>query len=80
MLSHFNLYLCLHSISNINENKFQILKGRDVVLFPDLKALNNWKEKVAQFKANDNIKVVDFFEKIATALHPPKPEDDFKHL
>lgn len=39
------VWLACGSLTNINAEKCQILKGRTVTLFPDLKGLHNWSDK-----------------------------------
>jgi hypothetical protein len=39
------IWLACGSLTNINADKCQILKGRTVTLFPDLKGLDKWSDK-----------------------------------
>ncbi len=39
-------WLACGSISNLNESKTNVLKGRNVVLFPDLKCYELWNNKI----------------------------------
>ena len=57
----------------LNENKFKVLKGRTVILFPDLSkpevkvsCIEFWSKKADEFKNIANIKVSDYLEKIAS--------------
>jgi hypothetical protein len=47
------LWLAVYSKSSLTENKFEVLKGRNIVVFPDLSTnggtYNEWKKKVEQF-------------------------------
>lgn len=47
------LWLAVYNKSSLTEDKFKVLKGRNIVVFPDLSAnggtFNEWKIKVEQF-------------------------------
>ena len=50
-----------------NEEHFNVLQGRNVVLFPDLEATEEWKEKCARMrKKNIHVEVSDYLERNAT--------------
>ena len=42
------IWLACGSVNNLNEAKTKVLKGRNVVLFPDLKCYNLWNDKIPQ--------------------------------
>lgn len=42
------IWLACGSANNLNEAKTKILKGRNVVLFPDLKCFDLWNDKIPQ--------------------------------
>jgi hypothetical protein len=61
------IWLAAGSLEGLNQSKFQALKGRKVVLFPDLGAgYDKWRKKAEEFKSIANIKVSDYLERIAT--------------
>lgn len=63
------LWLAVYNKSSLTEDKFKVLKGRNIVVFPDLSAnggtFNEWKKKVEQFAKNlpkTKVLVNDFLE------------------
>ncbi|MFV0573124.1 MAG: DUF6371 domain-containing protein [Xanthomarina gelatinilytica] len=42
------IWLACGSVNNLNESKTRALKGRNVVLFPDLKCFDLWNNKIPQ--------------------------------
>jgi hypothetical protein len=63
------LWLAVYNKSSLTEDKFKVLKGRKVVVFPDLSAnggtYNQWKNKVEQFAnklPKTKVLVNDFLE------------------
>lgn len=44
------LWLAVFNKSSLSYNKFKVLAGRDVVLFPDLNAYEDWSNKASQIK------------------------------
>lgn len=61
------VWLASGSIVNISVDKCKVLKGRQVILFPDLKGLNKWKEKANEIRQRLglNIKVFEWLESVA---------------
>lgn len=63
------LWLAVYNKSSLTEDKFKVLKGRNIVVFPDLSAnggtFNEWKIKVEQFAQKlpkTKVLVNDFLE------------------
>lgn len=68
------LWLAVYNKSSLTEDKFKVLKGRNIVVFPDLSAngrtYNEWKKKVEQFAnklPKTKVLVNDFLEQYAPA-------------
>ncbi len=61
------LWLATGGIGNLNSELFSSLKGREVILFPDLGAYQGWKNKASELKGMKAISVSDFLEKNAPA-------------
>lgn len=40
------IWLAVGSLNGLSVEKFQIQKGRDIILYPDLGAFEKWNEKV----------------------------------
>lgn len=61
------VWLASGSLVNISIEKCKVLKGRQVILFPDLKGLDKWKEKAneIQQRLGLNIKVFEWLESVA---------------
>lgn len=66
------LWLAVYNKSSLTEDKFKVLKGRNIVVFPDLSAnsgtYNEWKKKVVQFAnklPKTKVLVNDFLEQYA---------------
>lgn len=56
------VWLAAGSISNLTSEKFQSLKDRNVVLFPDLKAYDKWKEIATTISTVSVIRVSNYLE------------------
>lgn len=61
------IWLASGSLVNISVEKCKVLKGRQVILFPDLQALEKWREKAKEIrlKLGLNIKVFEWLENSA---------------
>src|SRR5690606_25753596 len=60
------IWLACGSVNNLNENRTAILKGRNVVLFPDLGCLDLWKNKMPKLTKLANFKISELLETKAT--------------
>ena len=60
------IWLATGSLSNLSSEKFKVLKGRNVVLFPDLNGYEKWNLKAKELLNFANIYVSDFLEKNAS--------------
>jgi hypothetical protein len=60
------IWLATGSLSNLSSEKFKVLKGRNVVLFPDLNGYEKWKLKAKELSNIAKIYVSDFLEKNAS--------------
>lgn len=69
--SHFlpeHLWLAAGNLQGLSERKMQVLRGRTVILFPDLGAgFIEWTKKAKELQYIANVKVSDFLEKNAAA-------------
>ena len=55
------------SLSNLSYEKTKVLKGRQVVLFPDLGVYDRWKEKIVSLHPDADYQISDLLERKATA-------------
>ena len=62
------IWLATGGINMFNETVCRVLKGRKVIIFPDLGATQQWREKAAEISKNMGFKMVvnDVFEKFAS--------------
>ena len=60
------IWLAVGSLSNLNEKKCNVLKGRKIVLFPDLNAFDKWNCQAKTLKHITNFKLSNLLETIAT--------------
>lgn len=60
------IWLAVGSLSNLTQEKCNVLKGRKVVLFPDLNAFEKWCIKAIELKNITNFQVSNLLETKAT--------------
>ncbi|UPS92828.1 DUF6371 domain-containing protein [Bizionia sp. M204] len=60
------IWLSCGGINNLNEAKTRVLKGRNVVLFPDLNGFDSWTKKIPQLTKLATFKVSTLLEEKAT--------------
>jgi hypothetical protein len=69
------IWLAVGSISNLNAEKCNILKGRTVTLFPDLNGFEKWSTKAKELSHLANVLVSDLLERKATEAEKEKGLD-----
>ena len=69
------IWVAVGSISNLKAERCNVLKGRNVVLFPDLKAFDKWSEKAKELSHITNFIVSDLLEKKANETDKLKGYD-----
>jgi hypothetical protein len=74
------IWLACGSVNNLNHEKTKILKGRNVVLFPDLKCYELWKNKIPDLTKLANFKISNLLEKNATVKEKEKGYDIADYL
>lgn len=60
------IWLAAGNKDGLNATKCKVLQGRNVVLFPDLKAFDKWSAKAKEFSTIANFTTSDFLETKAT--------------
>ncbi len=60
------IWLATGGLNNLSKLKFEPLRGRKVVLYPDLRALDKWTEKAKELNTICNVTVSDLLEQVAT--------------
>ncbi len=60
------IWLAVGSLTNLNGEKFSILKGRTVTLFPDLNGFEKWSSKAKELSHIASFTVSDLLERKAT--------------
>ncbi|MCA6493916.1 MAG: hypothetical protein IM564_01980 [Chitinophagaceae bacterium] len=60
------VWLAAGSKDGLNPDKWKVLKGRTVKLFPDLKAFDKWKVKAQELSKIAKVTVSEYLEQIAT--------------
>lgn len=68
-------WLAVGSLNNLNCEICEVLRGRFVVLFPDLKGFEKWSDKAKQFSAIATFTVSDLLERKATEEEKKKGLD-----
>jgi hypothetical protein len=60
------VWIAAGSLNNLSIERCSILKGRNVILFPDLNGFNKWSIKALEINKIANVHVSDIIERIAT--------------
>jgi hypothetical protein len=60
------VWIAAGSLNNLSIERCSILKGRNVILFPDLNGFNKWSTKALEINKIANVYVSDIIERIAT--------------
>lgn len=60
------IWLATGGLNNLSKSKFEDLKDRKVILYPDLGAFDKWNEKAKELKTICNVSVSDYLEQVAT--------------
>jgi hypothetical protein len=60
------IWLAGGSSTGLGVEKMRALKGRNVILYPDLGMFDDWKKKAEEYKAHYKISVSNLLERIAT--------------
>jgi hypothetical protein len=56
------IWLACGGINNINKERCEVLKGRNVIFHPDIGAYEKWNSKVKEFSLSENFKVSKLLE------------------
>jgi hypothetical protein len=60
------IWLAVGSLTNLQAEKCNVLRGRNIILFPDLNCYDKWKAKSQELKPIANFQVSDLLEAKAT--------------
>lgn len=60
------IWLACGSLNNLNHSKTKVLKGRNVVLFPDLKCYDLWNNKIPSLTKLATFRISSLLERLAT--------------
>lgn len=60
------IWLAVGSLTNLNTERFSVLYGRTVILFPDLNGFEKWNDNAKEFSHIARISVSDLLERKAT--------------
>lgn len=74
------IWLACGSVSNLNEAKTKVLKGRNVVLFPDLKCYDLWNDKIPQLTKLATFRTSTLLETKATETEKQQSYDIADYL
>ncbi|MFT5213421.1 MAG: hypothetical protein ACI9WV_001143 [Patiriisocius sp.] len=74
------IWLACGSLNNLNESKTKALKGRNVVLFPDLKCFDLWNDKIPKLTKLATFRTSTLLEEKATAEEKEKGLDIADYL
>ncbi|MBK9108871.1 MAG: hypothetical protein IPM92_11025 [Saprospiraceae bacterium] len=69
------IWLAVGSLTNLTAEKCSILKGRKVILFPDLNAFDKWTSKAKELSHMASFSVSDLLERRATEAERQKGFD-----
>jgi hypothetical protein len=69
------IWLAVGSLTNLNADKCQVLKGRIVTLFPDLNGFEKWSDKAAELSHMAKFMISDLLELKATETEKKKGLD-----
>ncbi len=71
------IWLSCGNLNGLSIEKCKVLEGRNVILFPDLKAFNVWSEKATEIQkqCNCHVRVSNLLENIASDDEKSKGED-----
>lgn len=61
------VWIACGGLAGLQPEKFEVLKGRDVVLFPDIKGFDKWRQRADELSHIANIKVSELLEKKANS-------------
>jgi hypothetical protein len=60
------IWLATGGLNNLSKSRFEPLRNRKVVLYPDLGAFDKWSEKTKELKSICSISISDLLEQVAT--------------
>ena len=69
------IWLACGSLTNLNADKCKVLKGRSVILYPDLNGFDEWKAKAQELASLAHFTVSDLLERKATEAEKQKGLD-----